>query len=104
MAERAETGPSAETPREKLVRRLGALLGTLKTRFNSLTARVLVYTTVWSVIGLVILAFVISNLYAAGAERNLRDLLRTQLYSAVNSVSIDPVSYTHLTLPTNREV
>jgi signal transduction histidine kinase len=90
MAERAEPGPTAETARQKLVRRLSAFASSLPARLNSLTARVLLYTTVWSVIGLVILAFVISRLYAAGAERNLRDLLRTQLYSAVNSVSIDP--------------
>lgn len=70
--------------------RLRAFLPILRQRFRSLTVRVLLYTTLWAVIGLVIIGFVISGLYARGAERNLRDLLRTQLYSVVNSISINP--------------
>ena len=58
-------------------------------RLNSLTARVLIYTTIWSAIGVVIMAFVISALYERSAEKNLHDLLRAQLFSAINSVSID---------------
>jgi signal transduction histidine kinase len=58
-------------------------------RLNSLTARVLIYTTIWSLIGVVIMAFVISALYERSAEKNLHDLLRAQLFSAINSVSID---------------
>ena len=70
--------------------RVRALLPALRQRLNSLTVRVLLYTTLWAVIGLVIIGFVISSLYARSAERNLRDLLRTQLYSVVNSISIKP--------------
>lgn len=62
----------------------------LRQRLDSLTVRVLLYTTLWAVIGLVIIGVVISNLYKQGAERNLQDLLRTQLYSVVNSISINP--------------
>ena len=90
MADGAETPPATETGDTGLAHRFRAFSSSLPARLNSLTARVLVYTTVWSVIGLLILAFVISSLYARGAERNLRELLRTQLYSAVNSVSINP--------------
>lgn len=70
--------------------RLRAHQPILRQRLNSLTVRVLLYTTLWAVIGLVIIGLVISNLYKQGAERNLQDLLRTQLYSVVNSISINP--------------
>lgn len=70
--------------------RLRAYLPMLRQRLYSLTVRVLLYTTLWAVIGLVIIGVVISNLYKQGAERNLQDLLRTQLYSVVNSISINP--------------
>lgn len=62
-------------------------------RLRSLTGRVLIYTTVWSAIGVVIMGFVISTLYQRSAEKNLHDLLRAQLYSAINSVAIDPETH-----------
>jgi signal transduction histidine kinase len=62
-------------------------------RLNSLTARVLIYTTLWSAIGVVIMAFVISALYERSAEKGLHDLLRAQLFSAINSVSIDATTH-----------
>jgi signal transduction histidine kinase len=58
-------------------------------RLNSLTARVLVYTTIWSLFAIVIMGVVMSALYERSAEKSLRDLLRAQLFSAINSVSID---------------
>ena len=70
--------------------RVRAFLPMLRQRLDSLTVRVLGYSTIWALIGLFILGFVISNLYAAGAERNMQDLLRTQLYSVVNSISVNP--------------
>jgi signal transduction histidine kinase len=73
-----------------VVPRLSALWPMLLRWQNSLTVRVLLYTTLWAVIGLVIIGFVISGLYKNGAERNMQDLLRTQLYSVVNSISINP--------------
>lgn len=70
--------------------RLRGYLPVLRQRLDSLTVRVLMFTTLWAVIGLVIIGVVISSLYTRGAERNLQDLLRTQLYSVVNSISINP--------------
>jgi signal transduction histidine kinase len=62
-------------------------------RLNSLTARVLLYTTGWSLFGIVIMAFVISALYERSAEKGLQDLLRAQLFSAINSVTIDATTH-----------
>lgn len=56
---------------------------------GSLTARVLLLATIWAVIALVAIAFVISQLYRNGSERAFADLLRAQLNSVINSVSID---------------
>lgn len=77
-----------------LAGRFRALMPTLRQRLHSLTVRVLAYSTIWALIGLFILGFVISNLYAQGAERNMQDLLRTQLYSVVNSISVNPADKT----------
>ncbi len=60
----------------------------LPLRLKSLTARVVVFATVWAVLALVVIALVISALYREGAERAFRDLLRAQLYNVINSVSI----------------
>lgn len=55
---------------------------------GSLTARVLLFATVWAVIALVAIAIVISQLYRAGSERAFADLLRAHLNSVINAVSI----------------
>lgn len=55
---------------------------------KSLTARVLLLTTVWSTVALVVIGLVISTLYRKGAERSFQDLLRAQLYNVINSVTI----------------
>jgi len=55
----------------------------------SLTARVLLFASVWAVIALVVIAIVISQLYRAGSERAFGDLLRAHLNSVINAVSID---------------
>lgn len=57
---------------------------------GSLTARVLLLATVWAVIALVAIAVVISQLYRNGSERAFAELLRAQLNSVINAVSIDP--------------
>jgi signal transduction histidine kinase len=57
-------------------------------RIQSLTARVLLLTTLWSTMALVVIGFVISTLYSKSAERGFQDLLRAQLYNVVNSVTI----------------
>lgn len=57
-------------------------------RTRSLTARVLLVTSAWIAVALVVIAFVISHLYRQGAERAFTDLLRAQLYNVINSVSV----------------
>ncbi|MDP2121750.1 MAG: HAMP domain-containing sensor histidine kinase [Hoeflea sp.] len=56
---------------------------------GSLTARVLLFASVWAVIALVAIAIVISQLYRAGSERAFSDLLRAHLNSVINAVSIN---------------
>lgn len=56
---------------------------------GSLTARVLLFATIWAVIALVAIAVVISQLYRAGSERAFGDLLRAHLNSVINAVSIN---------------
>ncbi|MGN6548302.1 MAG: sensor histidine kinase [Pararhizobium sp.] len=55
---------------------------------RSLTARVLLITSAWIAVALVVIALVISELYAQGTERSFRGLLRAQLYNVINSVSV----------------
>lgn len=56
---------------------------------GSLTARVLLFASIWAVIALVAIAIVISQLYRAGSERAFGDLLRAHLNSVINAVTID---------------
>ncbi|MCY0094454.1 sensor histidine kinase [Hoeflea ulvae] len=56
---------------------------------GSLTARVLLFASVWAVIALVAIAIVISQLYRTGSERAFGDLLRAHLNSVINAVTID---------------
>lgn len=55
---------------------------------RSLTARVLLVTSVWIAIALIVIAVVISQLYRQSTEHAFHDLLRAQLYNVINSVSI----------------
>lgn len=55
---------------------------------RSVTARVLLLATLWSAVALVVIAVVISALYAKSAERAFTDLLRAQLYNVINSITI----------------
>ena len=57
-------------------------------RIKSLTARVLLLTTLWSAVALVVIGLVISTFYRKSAERGFQDLLRAQLYNVINSVTI----------------
>ena len=57
-------------------------------RPRSLAARVLTIATVWAVIALFVIGFLILTLYRNGAERGFRDVLRAQLYNVINSVSL----------------
>jgi signal transduction histidine kinase len=55
---------------------------------KSVTARVLLLATAWSALALVVIALVISALYAKSSERAFTDLLRAQLYNVINSITI----------------
>ncbi|KQY19753.1 ATP-binding protein [Rhizobium sp. Root482] len=56
---------------------------------RSLTARVLLVSTIWAVAALVVIGVVISTLYRQGSERGFQDLLRAQLYNVINSVIVN---------------
>ena len=56
---------------------------------RSLTFRVLLLASLWSMLALVVIALVISTLYRRSAETSFRDLLRAQLNNVINSVSTD---------------
>ncbi len=57
-------------------------------RAQSLTTRVLLFGTIWSVLALLVIGIVISTLYRRDVEKGFRDLLRAQLFNVVNSVSV----------------
>lgn len=56
---------------------------------RSLTARVLLVSTVWAAVALVVIAVVISELYRQGSERGFQETLRAQLYNVINSISVN---------------
>ncbi|MHC2526747.1 hypothetical protein ACVIEM_003832 [Rhizobium leguminosarum] len=56
-------------------------------RIKSLTARVLLLTTVWSTVALVVIGLLISTLYRKSAERGFQDLLRAQLCCGRSSIT-----------------
>lgn len=58
-------------------------------RVRSLTARVLLFSSIWAVIALVAIALVISTLYRTSSERGFGILLRAQLNSVINAVTMD---------------
>tara|TARA_B100000949_G_scaffold200757_1_gene188459 strand:- start:394 stop:1797 length:1404 start_codon:yes stop_codon:yes gene_type:complete len=58
-------------------------------RFNSLTARVLFFASIWAAIAIVAIALVISGLYRNSSERGFRFLLRANLNGIINAVSMD---------------
>ncbi|KQV44527.1 MULTISPECIES: HAMP domain-containing sensor histidine kinase [unclassified Rhizobium] len=59
---------------------------------QSLTARVLLVSTIWAVAALVVIGVVISTLYRQGSERGFQDLLRAQLYNVINSIVVNDKS------------
>ncbi len=70
------------------VRGLGYRMQAPAMVIRSVTARVLLLATLWSAVALVVIAVVISALYAKSAERAFTDLLRAQLYNVINSITI----------------
>ncbi len=58
-------------------------------RTNSLAARFLAISALWSVVALVATALLLTALYQGNAERNFRDLLTAHLYNLMGVVDID---------------
>lgn len=59
-------------------------------RTNSLAFRFLTISTLWSVLALVVTAFLLTTLYKDNAERNFRELLTAHLYNLMGSVDVEP--------------
>ncbi len=58
-------------------------------RANSLAARFILISTIWSVVALVVAAFLLTALYKGNAERNFEELLNAHLYNLMGAVDID---------------
>ncbi|HEY9055552.1 MAG TPA: ATP-binding protein [Aurantimonas sp.] len=60
---------------------------------NSLTVRVIVLSSLWAVLALIVVGGLISTLYERTATRGFEDLLAAQLYNLVNSVTVSDTGY-----------
>lgn len=60
----------------------------MRRALNSLTFRVVAFSTLWAVIAMVVVATVISTLYRQAAERNFDSLLSAHLFHLVGAVGI----------------
>ncbi len=56
---------------------------------RSLTARVILLTSLWAVVALFVVGALISTLYERTARQGFENLLGAQLYNLVNAVSVD---------------
>ena len=100
-------------------------MGTLRTPrtrlSDSLAVRVVALSSLWAIAAFIVVGGLISSFYRQTAEAGFEAVVRAQLFNLVNTVAVSetgalsgspdlgdlsysPVSYTHLTLPTNREV
>lgn len=57
---------------------------------RSLTGRVLLYASIWTIIAFAAVALIISTLYRTSAERAFADVLRAHLNTVIEAVSLDP--------------
>lgn len=60
----------------------------MRRALNSLTFRVVAFSTLWAVIAMVVVATVISTLYRQAAERNFDSLLSAHLFHLIGAVGI----------------
>lgn len=60
----------------------------LRRLFNSLTVRVIVFSTVWAMVALVLIATVISTLFRQASERGFESLLSAHLFNLISSVGV----------------
>ena len=67
---------------------MGAIWARLRRRFNTLTFRVVAFSTLWAMVTLVVIATVISTLYRQASERSFDSLLSAHLFNLISSVGI----------------
>lgn len=60
----------------------------MRRALNSLTFRVVAFSTVWAVLAMVVVATVISALYRQASERNFDSLLYAHLFNLIGSVGV----------------
>ena len=60
---------------------------------RSLTARVILLSSVWAIVAFAVAGGLISTLYERTARKGFEDLLTAQLYNLVNSVSVGDSGY-----------
>ncbi|KQT54239.1 histidine kinase [Aureimonas sp. Leaf454] len=58
--------------------------------FDSLAVRVIAFSSLWAITGLVVVGGLISTIYGRTASRGFEELLVAQLYNIVNVVSVSP--------------
>lgn len=63
-------------------------MSSFRRRFNSLTFRVVAFSTLWAVVALVVIATVISSLFRQVSERGFESLLTAHLFNLISSVGV----------------
>ncbi|MEO3387832.1 ATP-binding protein [Mesorhizobium sp. CAU 1741] len=60
----------------------------LRGRLNSLTFRVVAFSTLWAVVALLVIATIISTLFRQASERGFESLLTAHLFNLISSVGV----------------
>jgi signal transduction histidine kinase len=68
----------------------GSAMAKLRRRLNSLTFRVVAFSTLWAVVALVVIATVISSLFRQASEQGFESLLTAHLFNLIGSVGVSP--------------
>lgn len=63
-------------------------MSSLRRPFNSLTFRVVAFSTLWAVVALVVISTVISSLFRQVSERGFESLLTAHLFNLISSVGV----------------
>ncbi len=64
-------------------------MSSLRSRLNSLTFRVVAFSTLWAVVALLAIATIISTLFRQASERGFESLLTAHLFNLISSVGVD---------------
>ena len=70
----------------------GNAMHSLRQRLNSLTFRVVAFSTLWAIVALIVIATIISSLFREAAERGFESLLSAHLFNLIGSVGVDEAS------------